>query len=76
MRTDIAAIEAGAIVLSYSHCHPITPGMSPLAYWEDWSEPTKARYRAEVRAVLAAVEAGDADAGLPLLMELSDEQSD
>lgn len=62
---DDSRIEEGAIILAFFNRHPRVPGnVTPRGYWKTWNDGAKEHYRNKVRAVLAAVEAADADAGL------------
>lgn len=56
-------IEEGAIALAMFNRGPrIADNVTPRGYWRGWLPEAKENFRTRVRAVLAAVDAGDADA--------------
>jgi hypothetical protein len=58
-------LEEGAVILAFFNRHPaVADNVTPRGYWKTWSPEAKEHYRRKVRAVVAAIDACDADAGL------------
>jgi hypothetical protein len=66
--TESPRIEEAAVILAFFNRSPrVADNVTPRGYWKTWTPEAKEHYRNKVRAVLAAIEECDADAGLPFV---------
>lgn len=61
-------LEEAAIILAFFNKSPRIPkNVTPRGFWKTWNPEAKEHYRNKVRAVMAAISACDADAGIPFV---------